>query len=384
MDETNVRLPRRERMLVSIIISSHNYDRYLREAIDSALTQDYPQVEVVVVDDGSTDRSRRIIEGYGDRIVAVLKEQGGQCSCVNAGFAASRGDIVLLLDADDVLYPHAARLHAERLANGAVKSCGYMDVMDADGRPTGAWIPRRLPESGDYLAETLKAGIDSFQTSFTSGHAWTRSFLERVLPLPEDARIGPDGYLTAIDRLFGRIEFIHEPVCRYRVHATNRGPVRFRFDAAHLRTRVQRKQRRIAYAEAWIEELGYRVDPRRFRRLRDWRVTLMMHALSLLDPSEPRLPPWELVSAPFRTRPLRIGASLRASAALLLLLMLPKRLALSGARRILERTQFGRVPAAHRVPHRNGRAAPSRRYPPMAVGRRPQRESRSQPSRTAP
>src|SRR5690606_12189934 len=93
MDETDSDSPDGLPVLVSIIISSHNYERYLAEAIDSALAQDYPRVEVIVVDDGSTDGSRRIIEQYGDRIVPILKAQGGQCSCVNAGFAASRGEV---------------------------------------------------------------------------------------------------------------------------------------------------------------------------------------------------------------------------------------------------------------------------------------------------
>lgn len=361
MDETDSDSPDGLPVLVSIIISSHNYERYLAEAIDSALAQDYPRVEVIVVDDGSTDGSRRIIEQYGDRIVPILKAQGGQCSCVNAGFAASRGDVVLLLDADDVLYPHAARLHAERLRGRAVKSCGYMEVMDAEGRPLGPWIPRRLPESGDYLAETLKNGVDSYLTSFTSGHAWARSFLERVLPLPENESIGPDGYLTAVDRLFGPIEFIHEPVCRYRVHTDNKGPVGFRFDAAHLRARVRRKQRRMEYAEHWLDELGYRVDPRRFRRIRDWRISLMMHALSVLDPSEPPVPAAELLASPFRTRPLRIWASARASACLFLLLFLPKRPALSFAQRILERTRVGQVTARHHVARARRMAKPALR-----------------------
>src|SRR5579862_7959674 len=93
--------------LASIIINNYNYGRFLPEAIDSALQQTYPHTEVIVVDDGSTDRSREIIAAYGDRIIPVLKENGGQTSAVNSGFAASHGDVVLFLDADDALEPSA-------------------------------------------------------------------------------------------------------------------------------------------------------------------------------------------------------------------------------------------------------------------------------------
>ena len=90
-------------MLVSIIINNYNYARFLRAAIDSALGQSYASIEVLVVDDGSTDQSRAIIDSYGDRVKSILKKNGGQASALNAGFAQCQGDIVIFLDADDVL-----------------------------------------------------------------------------------------------------------------------------------------------------------------------------------------------------------------------------------------------------------------------------------------
>ena len=85
----NLQQPRR---LASIIINNYNYGRYLPKAIDSALAQSYPHTEILVVDDGSSDDSRTVIASYGDRIIPVLKQNGGQASALNAGFAASRGD----------------------------------------------------------------------------------------------------------------------------------------------------------------------------------------------------------------------------------------------------------------------------------------------------
>src|SRR5215212_8459413 len=95
--------------LASVIINNFNYGRFLREAIDSALAQDYPATEVVVVDDGSTDDSRAVIESYRDRVRAVFKENGGQGSAYNAGVPVSRGEYVCMLDADDTLDPTAIR-----------------------------------------------------------------------------------------------------------------------------------------------------------------------------------------------------------------------------------------------------------------------------------
>src|SRR5579872_6996796 len=90
---------------VTVLINNYNYGRFLREAIDSALKQTYKNIEVVVVDDGSTDESREIIRGYGDRVVPVFKANGGQASAFNEGISASRGEIICFLDSDDIFHP---------------------------------------------------------------------------------------------------------------------------------------------------------------------------------------------------------------------------------------------------------------------------------------
>ncbi len=106
-------------MLVSIIINNYNYARYLATAIDSALAQTWHPLEVIVVDDGSTDDSWAVIERYGERVHAIRQANGGQGAAYNAGFAASRGEWVIFLDSDDVLDVGARGAYAcERLGRG--------------------------------------------------------------------------------------------------------------------------------------------------------------------------------------------------------------------------------------------------------------------------
>src|SRR5258706_14750076 len=93
--------------LVSIIITSYNYGRYLPTCIDSALAQTHTPCEVIVVDDGSSDNSPEIIRSYGRRITAILKSNEGPASSWNLGFAKSRGEFILYLDSDDALLPRA-------------------------------------------------------------------------------------------------------------------------------------------------------------------------------------------------------------------------------------------------------------------------------------
>lgn len=329
-------------MFISIVITNHNYVEYLADAIESAIDQDYPHTEVIVVDDGSDDESISVIRKFGDRIKPLLKTQGGQCSCLNAGFEASRGDAVMFLDADDILLPTAASLHARHLAGGAVKSCGYMNVVDARGRCLGRRVPKKMARSGHYLRDTLRQGLDTVQTSFTSGHAWSRDFLKAVLPLPEDDTIGPDGYLTAIDSLFGRLEFIEAPVAMYRRHDRNKGPSRFRFETSYMKDRLQRRRHRIRYAEEWMTRLGFKPDTRRLRELGDWRLLLMQHCLWLMGEEEERPAIREFAMAPLRAGKDRLWSRTWLSAALLFVRLLPAVTSLYTARIILDRTQLAR------------------------------------------
>ena len=107
-----------ESPLVSIIIDNYNYGRFLPEAIDSALNQNYLRKEVIVVDDGSTDPSREVMAGYGNRIVPVLQDNRGQAAAFNEGWHRSKGDVILFLDADEFLFPTAAARAVDALRDG--------------------------------------------------------------------------------------------------------------------------------------------------------------------------------------------------------------------------------------------------------------------------
>jgi glycosyltransferase involved in cell wall biosynthesis len=104
--------------LVSIVINNFNYGRFLVRAIESALAQTYENVEVIVVDDGSTDESRGILEGFRDRASIILKENSGQAGAFNVGIKAAQGLFTLLLDSDDYLLPEAVATCVARFPAG--------------------------------------------------------------------------------------------------------------------------------------------------------------------------------------------------------------------------------------------------------------------------
>ncbi len=212
-------------LLVSIVIDNFNYAEFLGQAIDSALAQRYGGTEVIVVDDGSSDHSRQVIGRYDGRVRAVLKENGGQASAFNAGFAASRGDIVIFLDADDVLLPDTAAHVSEVFARqpGVVKVHYRLGIIDAHSRPTGGYLPPRtveLPE-GDLRRRVLRAP-DDVPYPPTSGNAFSASALRRLLPMPERhfTRLA-DVYLLNLASLLGRVARLDHVGAYYRVHARN-------------------------------------------------------------------------------------------------------------------------------------------------------------------
>lgn len=225
--------------LVSIIVNNYNYGRFLRTAIDSALTQSYSKVETVVVDDGSTDNSRDVISSYGDRVVAVYKANGGHGSAFNAGFRASHGSIVMFLDADDLLRPEAVEEVVRVWRPDVAKAQFVLSHVDAQGRPLGTtvpYLPAQMPD-GDIRAMMLKAG--GYVGPPTSGNAFARETLERLLPLPESAwRQAADTSLEIIAPLLGHIVSIRKPLGYYRIHEANHGMLGDRIDPRKLRVKI--------------------------------------------------------------------------------------------------------------------------------------------------
>src|SRR4030095_3847429 len=93
--------------MVSIIIPVYNAEKYLEECIASALNQTFSEIEIIAINDGSTDSSALILDRFRDKIQIITKKQGGVASARNAGIKMARGEWIKLLDNDDVLYPTA-------------------------------------------------------------------------------------------------------------------------------------------------------------------------------------------------------------------------------------------------------------------------------------
>ena len=207
--------------LVSVIVNNYNHGDYLEQAIASALAQTYANVEVVVVDDGSTDDSREVIGRFDSRIVAVLKENGGQGSAFNAGLEHASGTVIMFLDSDDYLLSGAVERVVPEFGPGVAKVQFRLTVVDGEGRPTGEYPPPDAPlHRGDVRPLLVRRGV--YSTAVCSGNAYARAAIEAIFPVPAKAfSYGADGYVNAAVPFFGEVRAIDERLGAYRIHGRN-------------------------------------------------------------------------------------------------------------------------------------------------------------------
>jgi len=247
---------------VDVVITNHNYARFLPDAIESACAQTHPAVNVVVVDDGSSDGSQEVLRGFSDRVEVILKEQGGQASAINAGVERCRGEVLLLLDADDVLRPQAAeRVAAAFAADPQLSKVQFpMAIVDADRRPTGEVKPGGHLQApvGDQRAAELAFPFDIAWLP-GGGTGFRTELVRRILPIPEAdyPRSGADWYLVHLTALLGEAALLDEVCAEYRIHGANSYELdRDEIDLDHVRESIAFARVTTRSLEALADELG--------------------------------------------------------------------------------------------------------------------------------
>jgi glycosyltransferase involved in cell wall biosynthesis len=234
--------------LVSILINNYNYDKYLKRAIDSALNQTYNPIEVIVVDDGSADNSRQIIESYGTQIKAILKSNGGQASAFNVGFQESNGEIICFLDSDDTFSPTKIEKIVDIFCqNPTIDWCfhplEFVRVDSEDRVPLENHSAQKTPDySGCYdlrpwMAKGKLSGHLPLEGTATSGIAFRRSLLNKILPMPEEIRITSDDYIKYIALGISEGFISSEALAQQLIHGNN--AYTLRTDKQLLRVKIQ-------------------------------------------------------------------------------------------------------------------------------------------------
>lgn len=246
------------RSFVSVLIDTYNHERFIEKAIVSVLEQDFPAAdrEIIVVDDGSTDRTPEIVKKFEPRVRLLRKENGGQASAFNAGIPECKGEIVAFLDGDDWwAQQKLARVSQAMAADPSVGIVGHGIVnVQRDGREQA----ETLREGFHFQANTIEgARLLRRRGSFlgTSRMTIRAELLRRIGPVPETIEIQADEYLFTLAAVLEGAQILPEALTYYRLHEANSFQI-----ASHDLQKLRRKQKSLAILASslskQLEKLG--------------------------------------------------------------------------------------------------------------------------------
>jgi len=207
-------------MLVSVLIDNYNYAKFLPECIESVLNQTYRNFEVIIVDDGSKDNSKEIIEEYAkkdNRIKPVFKENGGQASAFNVGFQYCEGEVICLLDSDDKFKPQKLEKVVDTYAKGYEYIVNDYELIGDTSYDFGPYCPY-----GGFN-QFLVYYLSIFTGSTTSNVSISKKLGDKIFPIKNEEffRVRADDVVVFGASLMSEMCFIHDELTEYRIHGTN-------------------------------------------------------------------------------------------------------------------------------------------------------------------
>ncbi len=255
--------------LVSLIVDNYNYGRFLKRCLDSCLNQDYPNLEVIAVDDGSTDDSLEILKSYESRIPVFHTKRCGQTGALNLSFEHSHGSLVLFLDADDYLLPHAV----EELTKAWRPDTSVLHYYLMNVNPAGEVIPQKplVPRhlSGENVVQALH-DYGYYTWSPQSGCVFDAKILKKLFPLPVDHWLSADAHLSRLCPFFGERTVLPKVLACKTTHGANFSPDNNGFEESFskkiLPYRVSKHAVSIRFFLKACAERDFAVNPNMGRR----------------------------------------------------------------------------------------------------------------------
>jgi len=238
---------------ISVIITCYDYGKYVAKAVESALAQTYANTEIVAVNDGSRDDSLSVLASFGDRITLIDQPNQGSIAAYNRGFAESTGDVIVLLDADDLLEPDALESVAAVWRKSVAKVQWDLKIIDAEGRNLGR---KFCNFDASYDAARVRASFQrtgTYRWPVSVGNAYARWFAEEMFPLSPEH--GPDGALNTVAPVYGEVVTIARQLGSYRIHGknlwSNTGT-----DLQRLPERIRQRASEVALMQRHARERG--------------------------------------------------------------------------------------------------------------------------------
>jgi glycosyltransferase involved in cell wall biosynthesis len=211
--------------LVTALVDTYNHERFIEEAIVSVLEQDFPasELEVIVVDDGSTDRTPEIVRKFEPRVRLIRKLNGGQASAFNAGIPEARGEFISFLDGDDWWAKAKLRAVVETFGeNPRAGTVGHGIVeVDSESNKCRSLAPVMIGYfdlANDDGAQTFRSFMAFLGTSRLSIR---KCVLRKILPIPESLVVEADEFMAAMSVAYGGAVLLAVPLTFYRLHGDN-------------------------------------------------------------------------------------------------------------------------------------------------------------------
>jgi glycosyltransferase involved in cell wall biosynthesis len=202
---------------ISVVIPTYNYARYLPEAIDSVLAQTYAPLEIIVVDDGSTDDTPQVLATYGEKIRIIRQDNQGVAAARNTGVAAARGEYIALLDSDDLWLPRKLELQVARFESDPALGFVHCGAETFDGE-------RTLGVLADGMEGWVREAILSLDRVVIPVPGSGTLFSKRVIDETGgfDVRLPPSDDWDLCYRIATRypIGFVRDVLVRYRLHGS--------------------------------------------------------------------------------------------------------------------------------------------------------------------
>jgi glycosyltransferase involved in cell wall biosynthesis len=208
--------------VVSIVMATYNFERFVARAIESVLAQDYPadMLDIVVVDDGSTDSTPEVVKPYLDRIRYIRKPNGGVLSTVNRGIEEARGELICLHSGDDEYAPGKIRAQVDLMVAHPEVGLVYTDLELVDDRgvqfnPSLWAVSQITPVRGRPFGALLARNVVSGGTMM-----FRASLKQHYHPIPDSAA-WEDWYIALKIAAVAEIDYIPQALYRYRYHGQN-------------------------------------------------------------------------------------------------------------------------------------------------------------------
>ena len=256
----------------TVLIDTYNHGEFVEDAVSSVLAQDFPaeEREILVVDDGSTDDTEERLRKFGEKIRYFRKKNGGQASAFNFGFEHARGEVLALLDADDVWLPEKLGQVYEEFERHPAAGMVYHRLYLWDGRAHLSEDTYFIPVSG-HVTESRRALL-RYPMMGTSCLAFRREALQKLLPVPESLRFQADAYLTALVIFVAPVAALPRFLGKYRLHGANLFQVNAeRPSRSQIEGRMATREALLRELRHWLQKYGQDISSRNIRAyLKQW------------------------------------------------------------------------------------------------------------------